>query len=129
MKNAPSGRDESEKTMTLQPTLKVFLIALTIFFSAELMASAEVDFEKGVTAFKSGDNESAVRYFESARNQGMDSVALRYNLASSYFKMERYDDAKAQFLLLLEVDAMFELASFNLGLIATRQKDPDAARD
>ena len=108
--------------------LNTFLAVLLAVGATGLLASAETDFELGVAAFKDGDNESAVTYFESAMNQGMDTVALRYNLASSYYKVGRYDDAEKYFLELLETDAMRDLAGYNLGLIAVKKKDWDAAR-
>ena len=61
-----------------------FLTALIFLFSSELMASAESDYKLGVESFKAGDNAAAAAYFESAMKQGMDSVSLQYNLASSY---------------------------------------------
>jgi len=115
--------------MKHSPIFKALLTTFIIFCAADLMASAETDFELGVDAFKSGDNESAVIYFEFAMQQGMDSVALRYNLASSYYKVGRYEDAKGYFIDLLETDAMRDLAEYNLGLIAIKQKEWAIARE
>jgi tetratricopeptide (TPR) repeat protein len=109
--------------------VKAFLAAFALFCATNLLASAETDFELGVKAFKAGENESAVTYFESAKKQGMDTIALRYNLASSYYKVGRYEDAKELFIDLLKTDAMSDLAEFNLGLIAIKQKRWSTARD
>jgi tetratricopeptide (TPR) repeat protein len=109
--------------------IKSLVAALAILCATDLMASAENDFEQGVAAFKAGDNEDAISYFESAMSQGMDTVALRYNLASSYYKVGRYDDARKYFISLLETDAMRELAEYNLGLIAIKLKEWDRARE
>ncbi len=65
--------------------------ALILLFSSELLATAESDFKLGVESFKAGDNAAAASYFESAMKQGMDSVSLQYNLASSYYKLGRYE--------------------------------------
>ena len=108
---------------------KSFIAGLGLLFASDLMASAETDFELGVEAFKSGKNEAAAGYFESALRQGMDSVALRYNLASSYYKLGRYDEAKKYFQSLLDTDAMRDLAEYNLGLVAIKQKEWGSARE
>ena len=108
---------------------KAFLTSFVLFYTTNLLASAETDFELGVESFKAGENEAAVTYFESAMKQGMDTVALRYNLASSYYKVGRYEDAKEYFIDLLKTDAMRDLAEYNLGLIAIKQKRWSVARD
>ena len=70
------------------------LLIPLLLLSMNLQASPEEDFKLGTQAFKSGDNEAAVKYFESAMNQGMNTVSLHYNLASSYYKVGRYEEAK-----------------------------------
>ena len=72
----------------------ILLTVLFLLFSSDILASAESDYDLGVTAYKAGDNGIAVMYFEYAQKQGMDTVALQYNLASSYYKVGRYEDAK-----------------------------------
>ncbi|MBT8448187.1 MAG: tetratricopeptide repeat protein, partial [Gammaproteobacteria bacterium] len=107
-----------------------FTLFTSLFlFSLNLQASPETDFELGTQAFKSGENETAVRYFESAMKQGMNSVSLQYNLASSYYKVGRYEDAKKLFKLTYKTDAMRDLADYNLGLIALKQKQWQLARE
>jgi hypothetical protein len=105
------------------------LIASLLMISLNLHASPETEFELGTRAFKSGDNESAITYFESAMNQGMNTVSLHYNLASSYYKVGRYEDAKKLFRLTYKTDAMRDLAEYNLGLIALKQKQWQLARE
>lgn len=106
----------------------VFLTALTLLFSSDLLASAESDYEAGVQSYKAGDNGTAVMYFESALRQGMDSVALQYNLASSYYRVGRYADAKKYFTLLNQTKEMRDIAEYHLGLIAIKEKDGSQAR-
>ncbi len=107
---------------------KCYLATLFLLFSAELIASPESDFRLGVEAFKAGDNAAAATYFESARDQGMNSVSLQYNLASSYYKLERYEEAKNYFNIVNKTPEMRDLAEFNLGLIAIKQKQWRTAR-
>lgn len=105
------------------------LLAFLVLISFDLYASPKSDFELGVTAFKSGDNETAIEYFESAMHQGMNTVSLHYNLASSYYKVSRYEDAKKLFKLTVKIDAMRDLSEYNLGLVALKQKEWQLARD
>lgn len=114
--------------MNTESLKKLLISAVLVLFTSSLLASAETDFEKGVTAFKSGDNAAAASYFEQALQQGMDTVALRYNLASSYYKLGRYEDAKKYFKIVNQTVAMRDLAEFNLGLIAIKQKKWSLAR-
>lgn len=105
-----------------------FLTAIILLFSSELLASAESDFKAGVEAFKAGNNAAAAQYFESAQKQGMDSVSLQYNLASSYYKLGRYEEAKKYFHQVNKTVEMRDLAEYNLGLIAIKEKDGTLAR-
>lgn len=106
---------------------KYLFVALLLLCSSELMATAGSDYELGVASYKAGDNGKAVMYFESAMKQGMDSVALQYNLASSYYRLGRYDDAKTYFKLLNQTEAMRDIAEYHLGLIAIKEKDGSLA--
>jgi len=103
-------------------------MALILIFSSELIATAASDYELGVTSYKAGDNSSAVTYFESALKQGMDSISLKYNLASSYFKVGRYEDAKKYFKQLNKTVEMRDIAEYHLGVIAIKEKDRAQAR-
>lgn len=99
-----------------------------LLFSSGAMASAETDFSEGARLFKAGDYSSAVTRFKKAEKQGMDSVALHYNLASSYYKLEDYEKARHYFELVAKSSKMRDLAEYNLGLIALKQDGDDEAR-
>ena len=79
-------------------------------------------------SFKAGDDAAAAAYFESAMKQGMDSVSLQYNLASSYYKLGRYEESKKYFKLVNQTVVMRDLAQYNLGLIALKEKKGTLAR-
>lgn len=108
--------------------IKYFFTALIFLCSSELLATAESDYELGVVSYKAGDNGKAVMYFKSAMEQGMDSVALQYNLASSYYRLGRYEDAKKYFKLLNQTEAMRDIAEYHLGLIAIKEREGSLAR-
>jgi len=58
----------------------------------------------------------------------MNSVALYYNLASSYFKLEDYESSKQYFKLVAKSAEMRDLAEYNLGLIAVKQGENKQAK-
>ena len=107
---------------------KSLLAAFIFVCSSELHATAESDYALGVEAYKAGNNEAAVTYFESAKKQGMDSIALQYNLASSYYRAGKYKEAKKYYEQLKQTEEMRDLAVYNLGLIAVAEKDGTLAR-
>lgn len=114
--------------MNKQKINSYLLAALIFIFSSKLYATAEEDYASGVTAYKAGDNAAAVAYFESAQAQGMESLSLQYNLASSYYRVGRYDDSKKYYQQLTQTAQMRDLAEYNLGLIAIEEKDGSLAR-
>jgi len=104
------------------------LTILLLLSTPVLYASAESDYDLGLKAYKAGDNVAAAAYFESALDQGMDSISLLYNLASSYYKAGRLEEAKEYFKQLEETGAMRDIARYHLGLIAVKEKDAGVAR-
>lgn len=106
-----------------------FLVStLILLFSSELLATAQSDYERGVESYKMRQNQAAVTYFESALKQGMLSISLHYNLASSYYRLGRYEEAKKYFMLLNQAEEMRDIVDYHLGLIAVKEKDGDLAR-
>lgn len=114
--------------MNMKNTRKYLLSVLILLFSSELLASAESDYKMGVEAYKVGDTAAAINYFETARKQGMDSLALQYNLASSYYRAGQYAEAKMYFKQLQQSEEMRDLSGYHLGLIAISERDGTLAR-
>lgn len=90
-------------------------------------ADSSTLFQYGVEAFQQGKFDEARLYLEHARNQGLDSPSLSYNLGVVYYQLERYDEAADTFSQLLDTNS-HALASYNLGLIALKQGNTDAAK-
>ena len=107
----------------------LFLTTLCILFVTKAYASAETDFNKGHELFKAGKYSLAAEKFESARKQGMKTVALYYNLASTYFKLEEYRGARHYFKLVAKTPSMRELAEYNLGLIELKEGNKNRASE
>jgi hypothetical protein len=99
-------------------------------FAPPVAAELDEDWLSGQQAFASGDFESALVYFELARDAGHDGVAVHYNIAVCQFKLARYDDARTTFRYVADnFPKMRGLAVYNLGLIERRLGNPAAARE
>ncbi len=97
-----------------------------------MMANANADFGQdyfnaGIQASNKKDYSVALRYFKKARQAGMDTAVLNYNMAVSYYRLREYENARRIFLALTDVRAFEQRAYFNLGLVANKQKDEAAA--
>jgi tetratricopeptide (TPR) repeat protein len=84
-------------------------------------------FDAGVQAAKNGNYPVALQHFKNAEKSGLDTPALQYNLAVSYYKLGQYETARKLFSRLTDIATFEQLAYFNLGLIANKQKDEAAA--
>jgi tetratricopeptide (TPR) repeat protein len=92
-------------------------------------AAAADDWALAQQAFDAGDYASALRFFESARDAGLDGPAVHYNIAVSQFKLGRFQDARQTFTLIARrFPQMRGLAEYNLGLVARRLGDERQAR-
>lgn len=83
----------------------------------------------GQQAFRERDYSSALLYFQSARDAGLDGPAVHYNIAASQFKLGRYDEAARTFTLIeRRFPKLRGLAEYNLGLVARRLGNTADAR-
>lgn len=107
----------------------------TIFVALMVLAPAlmaeepggSADFESGVAAFEEGDLSAARAHFERARDAGLNTSSLVYNLGVVYFQLGQHDLAEAVFLELLDTRHA-PLARYNLGLVMQGKGQRDAAR-
>ncbi len=106
---------------------------LCVFYAAVMLAGvssqvfADTVFDRGVNAFKQQDYQNAVELFEQSRREGDDSVILNFNLASSYYKLDRFQEAKRYFAKASEDETLAGLSYYNLGLIALKENDQATA--
>ena len=95
----------------------LFCCALTPLAVADVSG----DWESGQQAFTAGDFESALLYFEMARDDGLTGVAVHYNIAVCQFKLERFDAARTTFRYIADNHPQMRgLAEYNLGLVERR---------
>ena len=88
------------------------------------------DWADGSAAFASGDLESALAYFESARDRGLAGPAVHYNIAVCLYELGRWEAAGETFTFIAsQFPGMAGLANYNLGLVARRQGEPAVAID
>lgn len=78
-------------------------------------------FEEGTRAFGRGDYAAALQAFLQARRAGLDAPALRYNLGSTYYRLQRYGDAEREFEALTREPQWAAVAHYNLGLVARQR--------
>ena len=99
-----------------------------VLLCSAAVAHADMDFDQGVNAFKQQDYQQAVKSFLQSRQQGNQSSILAYNLAVSYYKLGKYDQAKLYFQEILSDPELTALGYYNLGLIAQKRNEPQAAK-
>ncbi len=95
--------------------------------TASLVVSADTPFERGVSAFKVQNYQSALEWFKQSRREGNASAILDFNLASSYYKLGRLPEAKRYYIKSSNNKNLAALSYYNLGLIALSVNDKQAA--
>jgi len=108
-------------------TLKILI--LVVLFSTMTARAADDSWQLGLQAFENRDYESALVFFQIARDAGQQGPAVSYNIGVCEYKTERYTDADRTFLSLGQQFPEFRaLAAYNLGLIAQKLNRTDDAR-
>jgi hypothetical protein len=97
------------------------LLVLWVAIPAALAAPADELFVQGVEAFQAGEFEAALQSFRQARDAGLDTAALHYNIGSALYKLERYAEAQEVFAACARDPAWAALARYNMGLAAYQQ--------
>lgn len=100
---------------------------LFIFMPALVLADTSSLHQLGVEAFRSGQYEQALEYFQQLEARGVQTATLYYNLGSTYYKLGKYQHAEKAFTRLSDFRDWEPLALYNLGLTAEATEDPDAA--
>lgn len=109
--------------------LTLWLVLPLLMVAASASVAVADDWNSGQQAFEDGDYASALHYFEQARDAGIDGPAVHYNIATSQFKLGRYEDAGQTFALIARrFPQMRGLAEYNLGLVARRLGKASEAR-
>lgn len=96
--------------------------------TADAATAATQDFAAATQAFHKADYAQALTLFLHAREAGMNTPTLHYNLGVTYYRLHRYTEAESEFRLLLSDRANAPVANYNLGLIALQRGQRDQAR-
>jgi tetratricopeptide (TPR) repeat protein len=116
--------------MVLRRLSAITALLLCSAFAPPAIADVAADWASGRQAFAAGDYQSALLYFEMARDAGQAGVAVHYNIAVCQFKLERFDEAAETFRhIAATYPGMRGLAEYNLGLVEQRLDNNSAARE
>jgi hypothetical protein len=104
------------------------LASIIVLLATAAAAAPAEDWEAGKRAFGDGDFVAALTFFEAARDAGMDTPAVHYNIGVSQYKAARYRQSAKTFAMISErFPAMRGLAEYNRGLVALQLgNEPDA---
>lgn len=111
------------------PVRAFCLISIFLFPLLAFAQSGSDHFNLGVKAAKSGNYQRALKQFQQAKKLGLDTPALKYNLAVAYYKLGQFNQARKDFAELVKVPDYRQIAYFNLGLVANKQNDRATAVD
>jgi hypothetical protein len=115
--------------MVLRRLIVLAALAGSACFAAPALADAQQDWESGQAAFAAGDLESALLYFQIARDGGQQGPAVHYNIAVCQFELGRYEAARETFRRIGDnYPKMRGLAEYNMGLAERRLGNSGAAR-
>ncbi|MDQ2076910.1 tetratricopeptide repeat protein [Marinimicrobium sp. ABcell2] len=101
----------------------VVLLALGLLCSMAVSANDRTAYREGIAAFQNSDFSQALEYFQQAEAKGLRTVALFYNLGSTHYRLNQYDESSTYFQRIRDDSQWSALAEYNLGLIAERQED------
>ncbi len=116
--------------MVLRRLTVLAALLLCHAFAPPAAADIAEDWASGQQAFAGGNYESALLFFEMARDAGQEGVAVHYNIGVCQFKLSRFDEARTTFRHIAgNYPDMRGLAEYNLGLVERRIGDPATAKD
>ena len=120
-------QEEKTSDFRLSRFVVVLLLSTVSWQPVRAAADSAQAAEQGVTAFRAGDYEAALRSFLDALQAGLDTPGLHYNLGATYYRLQRYPEAEREFQALAPDPNWAPLANYNLGLTAQRSDRPQQA--
>lgn len=108
------------------PSYRHLLAALVLLGLATVAAAKRSDghiddYLEGVAAFRDSQFEAALQAFQRAEAVGHADPNLTFNLALTFYRLERYAEAEAQLEALRSEPDFEAVAEYQMGLIAVRQ--------
>ena len=83
--------------------------------------SGRYHFDEGVSHFRNDELRKALGAFQRARDAGMDTPKLHFNMALTHYKLRNYDRAETALESLADTSGFDAMARYHLGLIAERR--------
>lgn len=120
---------QKENCLSVSYRAGIVLITIQWLLVAPAVADAgtqQEHFGRGVADFNAGQFERAIKEFEAARQQGLASDTLWYNLGVAYYRLGQFKQAEFAFSRLLR-GSNRDLARYNLGLVALKANQSDMA--
>ncbi len=113
--------------MCCKRVIQTTLLILAAISSRPALSSPGEDFDAGVQLFNQGDYAQTLTYFTRAQAGGMASAQLIYNLGSTYYRLEQFENSRRYFEILVDDKDLGAQAYYNLGLIEHKLGDDRAA--
>jgi tetratricopeptide (TPR) repeat protein len=114
--------------MRLRDLLQLHFLLLIAVVGASRADVAD-HWNEGRQAWERADYREALDNFVAARNAGLDTPAVHYNIAVAQYQLGFYAEAADSFeRIARRFPQMRALAEYNLGLTATKRVQADAAR-
>jgi tetratricopeptide (TPR) repeat protein len=80
--------------------LSILVALLLLMLAGRIVADPGAEWESGSAAFATGNYADALSYFELARDGGLDSPAVHYNIAVCQYSLNEYEAARETFQLI-----------------------------
>jgi tetratricopeptide (TPR) repeat protein len=110
-------------------SLAVLVSGLALAAPATPSPTAKAAFDRGEKALEGWQFDAAVAAYQDALKATPGYAAAMNGMGSALFKLNKREDALAQFKAATEADASFKLAWFNLGFASRKMQDfPTAAK-
>lgn len=103
------------------------ILPVYLLLCSSILSAQPAVFQSGLDAARNGDYQQALQYFLQAREQGMDSGRLYYNIGVSQYKLGHYEAATQAFEQAARDPELQALAYYNLALVANAQHDKATA--
>lgn len=107
----------------------IISLPLNNLWAADWPADADKAFAEGSRNFESGDYAHALGQFQLARDAGMSTVSVYYNIGVCQYRLGDYTGSERTFrFIALEYPEWHFLAHYNIGLALLRQNRIEEAR-
>lgn len=99
---------------------RALIVCALLLCTATVAANPDAAYRQGMDAFNDGDYRAALTAFEQARDAGMDTAQLQFNLGVTHYRLDQLEAADEAFARAAENPDLAGLALYNRGRVATR---------